>query len=95
VARVTSKRQVTIPKVIADQYSIRKGTDLEWVAAGDSIRIVTKRRARSELSSAVRLRLFDQASLRQLERKAVVVDSSSPSSRGWSRKDLYRRGHSG
>lgn len=34
MSRVTSKRQVTIPKVVADRYGIGPGTELDWLPAG-------------------------------------------------------------
>jgi len=37
MAKVTSKYQVTVPRAIAEQYSIRPGDDIDWVAAGDVI----------------------------------------------------------
>ena len=38
MSKVTSKLQLTVPKAIADKYGIRPGDELDWVAAGDSIR---------------------------------------------------------
>ena len=40
MAKVTSKLQLTIPKAIADRYKIRPGDTLEWVPAGDAIRVI-------------------------------------------------------
>ena len=40
MSKVTSKLQVTVPKVIAEQYGIRPGDDIDWVSAGDSIRVI-------------------------------------------------------
>src|SRR6202030_1742097 len=37
--KVTSKLQLTVPKKIADQYGIRPGDELEWIPAGESIRV--------------------------------------------------------
>ena len=37
---MTSKLQVTIPKAIAQRYGIEPGTDIEWLAAGEAIRVV-------------------------------------------------------
>ena len=34
MAKVTSKRQLTVPKFIADQYGIKPGDQLDWVPAG-------------------------------------------------------------
>ena len=40
MAKVTSRYQVTVPNAIAQQYSIRPDDDIDWVAAGDVIRVV-------------------------------------------------------
>ena len=37
---VTSKLQLTVPKAIADQFGIRPGDHLEWVAAGEAIHVI-------------------------------------------------------
>ena len=37
--KVTTKLQLTVPKTIADQYGIRPGDELEWIPAGESIRV--------------------------------------------------------
>ncbi len=96
MARVTTKLQVTIPKAIADRYGIRPGDDLEWVAAGDAIR-VSKQDAppanEAEDTLAERLRRFDEATKRQARReraKPRQVDAAG--GRGWTRDALYERG---
>ena len=69
MAKVTSKLQVTIPKRLADAYGIAPGDDIEFVGAGEGIRIVLSgQRARAELSTAERLRLFDATTERQRRR---------------------------
>lgn len=40
MAKVTSKLQVTVPRTIADQYKIRPGDEIRWVAAGEVIRVI-------------------------------------------------------
>jgi len=40
MAKVTSKLQLTVPKAIADRYGIKPGDELEWIPAGDVIRVV-------------------------------------------------------
>ena len=40
MAKVTSKLQVTIPKQVADTYGIALGDEIEFIAAGASIRVV-------------------------------------------------------
>jgi AbrB family looped-hinge helix DNA binding protein len=94
MAKVTSKLQVTIPKHIADEYGIAPGDEVEFVPAGDSIRVIPPRqRARSLLSLEERLRLFDESTARQREREQhMVLPTDPPAERGWRREDLYTRG---
>ena len=40
MAKVTSKLQVTVPKVLADRYDIRPGDEIRFEEAGDVIRII-------------------------------------------------------
>lgn len=90
MSKVTSKLQVTVPKAIADQYGIRAGDEIEWLAAGDSLRVVpaTQKPVRDVVE---RLRLFDAASERQRARQNGR-GLASGSSRGWTREELYTRG---
>src|SRR5215475_9665916 len=46
MSKVTSKLQLTVPKAITDQYGIRPGDELQWVPAGDSIRVIPGRKGR-------------------------------------------------
>ncbi len=103
MAKVTSKLQLTVPKAIADRYGIRPGDVLDWVPAGDTIRVVPQRaRARNQgLSLEERLRLFRKMLERQREREAhpeemldVFERPAKPHEieRGWRREDLYERG---
>jgi bifunctional DNA-binding transcriptional regulator/antitoxin component of YhaV-PrlF toxin-antitoxin module len=59
--KVTSKLQLTVHKAIADQYGIKPGDELEWIPAGESIRVelVRKTKAGHELTTEERLALFD------------------------------------
>ncbi len=98
MAKVTSKLQLTLPKAIADQYKIRPGDDLEWLPAGEAIRVV-KRDAEAAEPATVkeRLQLFDQATARQRKRQAEfgkkrLAASSRSQVRGWTREELYDRG---
>jgi AbrB family looped-hinge helix DNA binding protein len=96
--KVTSKLQLTVPKAIADQYGIRPGDELEWIPAGESIRVELMRKAKSggELTAKERLALFDantkwldelQADeLREAKAKGARVTRET---RGWTREDLY------
>jgi AbrB family looped-hinge helix DNA binding protein len=94
MAKVTSKLQVTIPKHIADEYGIAPGDEIDFVPAGDSIRVVPGRqRVRASLSLEERLRLFDESTARQREReKHMVFPADPPAERDWRREDLYTRG---
>ena len=94
MAKVTSKLQVTIPKHIADEYGIAPGDEIDFVPAGDSIRVILPRqRPRSMLSLEERLRLFDESTARQQEREKHMVLPAKPSvERDWKREDLYTRG---
>lgn len=95
MGKVTSKRQVTIPKAIADRFGIEPGDDLEWVPAGDSIRVVPETSAARRpagLTVAQRLELFDRATERQRDRQRGRSVGEPPRDRGWTREDLYRRG---
>jgi AbrB family looped-hinge helix DNA binding protein len=93
---VTSKLQVTVPKAVADRYGIKPGDELEWVAAGDSVRVIpTKRVTRSaDADQRRRLALFDQATVRQQKRDAAA-NRAPARKRGWRREDLYERGGAG
>jgi bifunctional DNA-binding transcriptional regulator/antitoxin component of YhaV-PrlF toxin-antitoxin module len=93
MAKVTSKYQVTVPKVIVQQYSIRPGDDIDWVAAGDIIRVVPSAKQAPPEDRESRLRLFDQATAR-LRRSSPARKAKPPKDRGWTREDLYRRGRS-
>jgi AbrB family looped-hinge helix DNA binding protein len=94
MAKVTSKLQVTIPRDIADEYGIAPGDEIEFVPAGDSIRVIPPRqRSRSLLSPEERLRLFDASTARQREReKHMALPKNPPAERDWRREDLYTRG---
>lgn len=88
---MTSKLQVTLPKALAKQYAIRPGDEILWVASGDAIRVVPARSLKKELSTAERLRLFDQATERRRTRYKKAP-APEPSDRGWTREELYDRG---
>jgi bifunctional DNA-binding transcriptional regulator/antitoxin component of YhaV-PrlF toxin-antitoxin module len=93
MAKVTSKYQVTMPKKIADSYAIRPEDEIDWVVAGDVIRVIPPGRRAVALDWESQLRLFDQATERQRQRQATPPPAE-PRGRGWSREDLYRRGRS-
>jgi AbrB family looped-hinge helix DNA binding protein len=91
VAKVTSKLQVTVPKAIADRYGIRPGDEIQWVAAGDTIRVVPPGRALPSTDLELRLRLFDAATERQRVRQSGRGAHRPGRDRGWKRDDLYER----
>jgi AbrB family looped-hinge helix DNA binding protein len=94
MSKVTSKYQVTVPKAIAEQYDIRPGDEIDWVPAGDVIRVIPPGRAISLTADPEsRLRWFDQATERH-RRRPFKRPAKQPRDRGWTREDLYKRGGS-
>ena len=91
MAKVTSKLQVTVPKAVADHYGIRPGDEIQWVVAGETIRVVPHGRKTGVLTPTERLRRFDLATNRQQKRNRGVR-AAAREERGWSREELYRRG---
>lgn len=95
--KVISKLQVTLPKALATQYEIEPGDEIEFVAAGDAIRLTPKKSLRTKLSLAERICLWDQANealttywesegeARRAQLQAAKVG------RDWTRDDLYER----
>ena len=94
MAKITSKSQVTVPKAIVEQYQLRPGDQIDWVAAGDVIRVIPPGAQAVRLSQGAQLRLFDQATERH-RRRSPSRRPRQPRDRGWTREDLYRRGRSG
>ena len=92
MAKVTSKLQVTVPKALADRYRIRPGDELEWIAAGDSIRVIPADKKEPRPDPERRLQLFDEATRRQKRRQRGKARRKTPANRGWKREDLYVRG---
>src|SRR5580658_9974676 len=97
--RVTSKLQLTVPKKIADQYGIRPGDELEWIPAGESIRVElvrSKAKAGHGLTVEERLALFDSNMERidklqaeQLQEAKEKGTRITRENRGWTREELY------
>ena len=88
MSKVTKKLQVSVPKALAEQYGIQPGDDLQWHAAGDTLRVIPASKKASRLGHPERLRVFDEATRRQQERETLrpirpVAD------RGWTREELY------
>jgi AbrB family looped-hinge helix DNA binding protein len=94
MSKVTSKLQVTVPKAIAERYGIRPGGDIEWVPAGDAIRVVPGGRPERPADPERRLKLFDAATARQRARESGGPRRRAARGRGWTREDLYERGRS-
>jgi bifunctional DNA-binding transcriptional regulator/antitoxin component of YhaV-PrlF toxin-antitoxin module len=100
MAKVTSKLQLTVPKAIAEQYKIRPGDELDWLPAGEAIRVVKRTGVPISHTPTTeeRLRLFDEATTRQEKRNARFRKNHAlrgePSDRGWTRENLYDRGFS-
>jgi AbrB family looped-hinge helix DNA binding protein len=44
---VTVKGQITIPQALRERFSLLPGTEVEFIAEADSLRIVPRRRKRS------------------------------------------------
>jgi AbrB family looped-hinge helix DNA binding protein len=92
MAKVTSKLQVTIPKAIAERYAIAPGQEVEWLQAGDAIRVVPQGAPRRAPDAYRRVELFDRATDRQRAREPVRgVAHSEDGGRGWTREELYER----
>src|SRR5260370_24550045 len=60
MAKVTSKYQVTVPKKIAELYGIHPGDDIDWVPAGEVIRVIPPAKQVVPENRGSQLRLFDQ-----------------------------------
>jgi bifunctional DNA-binding transcriptional regulator/antitoxin component of YhaV-PrlF toxin-antitoxin module len=94
MAKVTSKYQVTVPRKIAGEYHIRPGDDIDWVPAGEAIRVIPPAKRAKPQGRESRLRWFDQATERHRKRRRSRATERSRD-RGWGREDLYGRGRSG
>jgi AbrB family looped-hinge helix DNA binding protein len=96
MAKVTSKLQVTIPKALAEQFGIQPGDEIEWSASADAIRLFPRGSGHTgeEDSIESRLRSFDQATQRQIERETSPPVRRRGRVRGWKREDLNDSGRS-
>ncbi|MGA2115601.1 MAG: AbrB/MazE/SpoVT family DNA-binding domain-containing protein [Bryobacteraceae bacterium] len=93
MAKITSKYQVTVPRVIVQQYGIRPGDNIDWIPAGDAIRVIPAGRQAAPDDIQSRLRLFDQATERH-RRRSGKRKVRQVRDRGWTREELYGRGRS-
>lgn len=93
MTRVTSKLQVTIPKAIAERYGIEPGEEIDWLPAGQAIRIVPQADRLHAPDLERRLELFDRATERQRSRESARPEERRRTAdRGWRREELYERG---
>ena len=93
MSKVTSKLQVTVPRRIAEEYGIRPGDEIDWMAAGEVIRVIPPGRQAQLTSRESQLRWFDQATERHSKRLGADA-APGTRDRGWKREDLYGRGRS-
>ncbi|HEX4952504.1 MAG TPA: AbrB/MazE/SpoVT family DNA-binding domain-containing protein [Thermoanaerobaculia bacterium] len=92
MSKVTSKLQLTLPKVIAEMYGIAPGDEVYFEPAGAFIRIVPPRARAKRLPMSERLRIFDMAMERVDLLQAGIEPAPPGTSRGWTREELYDRG---
>jgi bifunctional DNA-binding transcriptional regulator/antitoxin component of YhaV-PrlF toxin-antitoxin module len=93
MAKVTTKLQVTIPKAIADRYGIVPGQEIEWLPAGEGIRVVVRTPRALPRNSDEWLATFDAATARQREReRRDPTPAGVGGDRAWRREELYVRG---
>jgi bifunctional DNA-binding transcriptional regulator/antitoxin component of YhaV-PrlF toxin-antitoxin module len=81
---------------MAERFNIKPGDQIEWEAAGETIRVVpARKRAKSTILPQDRLKHFDRATQRQREREKtldrVLLAASAQTGRGWKRDSLYDR----
>ena len=94
MSKVTSKLQVTIPKAVAERHGIRPGDEIEWVSAGETIRVIPGAQLPGGLDVNQRVEIFDRATERQAERERIRP-WSVVTERDWTREELQDRGPSG
>jgi AbrB family looped-hinge helix DNA binding protein len=88
MSRVTSKLQVTIPKVIADKYRIRPGDEVRWEVREPGPMMIPE--------ASVRARLAPEERVARLRGLMEFVRASQEGhrwprrrKRDWTRQDLY------
>jgi AbrB family looped-hinge helix DNA binding protein len=89
--KVTSKYKVTVPKRIAEQYGIHPGDEIQWIPAGEAIRVLPAGKSMPAEDRDAKLCLFDKATERH-RRRASRSKSKTQGNRGWTREELYDRG---
>ncbi|MHB1501921.1 MAG: AbrB/MazE/SpoVT family DNA-binding domain-containing protein [Candidatus Dormibacteria bacterium] len=88
---MTSKLQVTIPKAIAQRYAIEPGGVIDWLPAGEAIRVVPQGKSGRVPDRERRVELFDRATERQRARDFSRQGGRVAMDRGWRREELYDR----
>ncbi len=91
MSKVTAKFQVTVPQAIAKEYGIRPGDEINWIPAGEVIRILPAGRREDLTDAETRLRWFDQTTKR-ISKSGGTKKVPQRNVRGWSREELYNRG---
>ena len=81
---------MTLPRAVATRYGIEPGDEIEFMAAGDGIRILTGAQRTSQADREQRLELFDATTARLRGRVVRVLKVAE--GRGWTRDELYGRG---
>jgi len=90
MAKVTTKYQVTVPRIIAKQYRLQPGDEIKWVEAGEIIHVIPPGTHSAPADTESRLRMFDLATARY--KRAGSFKKRQTGGRGWKREDLYKRG---
>jgi bifunctional DNA-binding transcriptional regulator/antitoxin component of YhaV-PrlF toxin-antitoxin module len=88
MSKVTSKLQVTIPRLVADHYGIRPGDEVRWEVREGGPLMAPEKNIRDRLTAEERSRQFLEA----VERVALQQQRAGVSGegdRGWTRDDLY------
>ena len=80
----------SIPKALAERIGIRVGDELSWEDAAGTLRARVATAAKPRMTLRERLRLFDAATARQVERERKRRLPRGKG-RGWTREDLYTR----
>ena len=78
---------------VTSKYQVHPGDEIDWVAAGDVIRVNSPEARAVRLETESRLRLFDQASER-LRITYIDRPQELPFDRGWTKEDIYGCGRS-
>ena len=91
MAKITSKLQISIPKVLTERFHFNPGDEIDFIAGSDSIRIQRHIQAPTGKDVKSRLASFDAATARAKIRKKKKT--SEAANRGWTREELYQRGH--